>query len=168
MDDLFHDARNRREGVEGGGGEGICSGKKRSAHRGQSDRSRNIGVDSWREPRWTTRRDPIGAIDRRRSVADIPTCTVAPPRAPEDRHKWSSTRHSEAFHAAGVPAARDTHRHPLLRHQVEFLAGRKNLSSDKWWRQGVVPGTWPWYKRPPRRAAPRHARPKWFPAFFDL
>lgn len=119
------------------------------------------GVDSWREPcrsGWTTRRGPF--VSSARSIVypgvdrwPIYTCTVAPPRAREDRHKWSSTRHSEAFHAAGVLATRYAST-PTPSTPSRISSGRNNLSSARW-RQGVVRRdvTRPRiYERPPRRA----------------
>lgn len=127
-----------RRGRSGGSGE-----EERGA-RGESDCVAKRGVDWSRElcrSGWTTRRDP--SVSSGRSIVypgvdrwPIYTCTVAPPRAQEDRHKWSSTRHSEAFHAAGVLATRYAST-PTPSTPSRISSGRKNLSSVRW-RQGVV------------------------------
>lgn len=114
---------------------------------------------------WTTRRGPF--VSSARSIVypgvdrwPIYTCTVAPPRAREDRHKWSSTRHSEAFHAAGVLATRYAST-PTPSTPSRISSGRNNLSSARW-RQGVVRRD---VTRPVYMNGRRAER---FPAFFDL
>lgn len=114
---------------------------------------------------WTTRRGPF--VSSARSIVypgvdrwPIYTCTVAPPRAREDRHKWSSTRHSEAFHAAGVLATRYAST-PTPSTPSRISSRRNNLSSARW-RQGVVRRD---VTRPVYMNGRRAER---FPAFFDL
>lgn len=154
--------------------ERICSRKKKKKkkkRRRGAWRKRLFAKQAW--IRRENRVDPDGRdpfVSSGRSIVypgvdrwPIYTCTVAPPRAQEDRHKWSSTRHSEAFHAAGVLATRYAST-PTPSTPSRISSGRKSLSSVRW-RQGVVRRdvTWPVYINGRRAALPQR-----FPAFFDL
>ena len=151
--------------------ERICSRKKKKKRRRGAWRKRLFAKQAW--IRRENRVDPDGRdpfVSSGRSIVypgvdrwPIYTCTVAPPRAQEDRHKWSSTRHSEAFHAAGVLATRYAST-PTPSTPSRISSGRKSLSSVRW-RQGVVGRdvTWPVYINGRRAALPQR-----FPAFFDL